>query len=195
MDFQRAELARLTTQDPISGVANEELILSRLRGEIAQARRHPHPVAIVLVEIAPVDGPGKDTAVTGEGAAGGEVPLREVALRLQLRLREGDALGRVRDRNFLIVLPHTDERGVGMVAESIRERIERDPIGGGNGSLRVRAWLGTAVLRPGVEISAEELLQRAESRLEAERAASAPPLLASPEGDPENDPEAQDGGE
>lgn len=159
LDVERAERERLTTRDAVTGVLNEQAILEKLRTEVAQARRHPHPVAIVLLELlAPGESDGTpDVAL--------DLPLREIALRAQLRLRLGDAMGRLAERRFLIVLPHTDERGAAALAESVRIRVEHEPIRTDGEGVSVALAIGTAVLKPGVEISVDDLLSRAESRL------------------------------
>ena len=162
LDVERAERQRTTTRDVETGLASEHEIMERLRREIAQARRYPHPLAIVLVELREPS--------EAQGGAPGPVatapPLREVAMRLQLRLRLGDALGRIGERRFLVVLPHTEEHGAQALADAMRRRVGDEPIQTDAGDLRAEAAVGIAVLKPGVEISHQDLLARAASRLQ-----------------------------
>ena len=153
VEIQRADLERTTALDAATGVANRRAILSRLRDEAVQARRYPHPVAVLLLEL--------DAAADEESG----VALREVALRLRRRLREPDAISRFGPRQFMLVLPHTDERGVAAIVRSVRRSVVDEPITASGVALRLRLRSGSAVLRSGVEISVDELLARAEMEL------------------------------
>ena len=173
VEIQQADLDRATTLDPATGAANRRTILARLRSEVIQARRYPHPVAVVLLEL--------DVVPEEESGAA----MREAALRLRLRAREADGIGRSGTKQFLLVLPHTEERGVAAIIRGIRRSIVDEPITAGGTTLRVAISTGTAVLRPGVDISVDELLARAESELAAAR--------QSPAGAAEDDPPADAG--
>src|SRR5687767_11355173 len=123
IDLQRAELVRAATLDPLTGVASRTAILARLDLEDAEARRYHHPAAVVLLD---VDGLG---ALNAEyGIAVGDAVLREVALRVRLRIRAADSLGRSGSDGFLAVLPHTDERGAVAFADALRRRVAQRPI-------------------------------------------------------------------
>lgn len=158
VEIQQADLDRATTLDPATGVANRRAILGRLRTEVAQARRYPHPVGAVILEVDAPDAPDQIG-----------VALREVALRLRLRARESDGIGRSGAQQFLLVLPHTDERGIAALTRSLRRSIVDEPITGPAGPFRVVIALGSAVFRSGAEISVDELLTRAETELSASR--------------------------
>ncbi|MEX1156263.1 MAG: GGDEF domain-containing protein, partial [Chloroflexota bacterium] len=100
--LQRAEIERASAVDQLTGVASRGAVLERLRLETAEARRYDHPLAAVLLDV-------DDFAALNHlhGTATGDMVLRDVALRLRLRAREADALGRVGADAFLAILPHT----------------------------------------------------------------------------------------
>ena len=88
IELQREELLRNASHDPLTGVATRRLVLERLAIEVAESRRYAHPVAAVLIDI-----DGFTRLNHDHGLAVGDDVLRELALRLRLRMRAADALG------------------------------------------------------------------------------------------------------
>ncbi|HSK94799.1 MAG TPA: GGDEF domain-containing protein [Candidatus Angelobacter sp.] len=166
IDLQRAELERSTTVDPLTGVASRAAILDRLRVEIAQARRYQHPVALVLLD---VDRFSEINARHGVG--GGDALLREVALRMRLRVREADALGRAGSDGFLAILPHTDESGAATFADALRRRLAQRAIPIGDELVSVTVSVGVAVMRPGEDLDLDGLIARVGEALGSARSA------------------------
>ena len=166
VELQRLELERTARLDRLTGLATRDTIVERLTIEAAEARRYAHPVALVLVDI---DG---FTALNHDhGLEVGDALLREVALRMRLRVREADALGRIGPDAFLAILPHTDERGATALAEALRSRAIDRPLVTAQGELTVSVSIGIALMRPGMSFSDEELLAAAEEALASARAA------------------------
>jgi diguanylate cyclase (GGDEF)-like protein len=163
--LQRAELERATDSDALTGVASRAAIMDRLRDEVAAARRYPHPVSIVLVDI---DGMGEINAT--HGTTVGDSVLRELALRMRVRVREADAIGRVAGDAFLAVLPHTDEKGATVFAEAVRDRATQRPISTGKGEVPVSVSIGVTTMRSRQEISADTLLAWADEAVASARA-------------------------
>jgi diguanylate cyclase (GGDEF)-like protein len=164
--LQRAELERAATVDALTGVASRTAIIERLRVDVAQARRYAHPFAILVVD---VDGFGELNRQHGVEA--GDEILREVALRIRLRVRRADALGRSDGDSFLAILPHSDESGIIVFAEALRERLAQRPIITQAGSISVTVSIGVAMMRPAMELSADDLLGRADEALHSARKA------------------------
>ena len=160
IDLQRQELERASSVDPLTGVTSRTAILERLRIEVAEARRYQHPVAIVLLDL-------DDFAAVNRlhGTAGGDTALREVALRIRLRVREADELGRFGGDAFLAVLPHTDEGGAATFADALQHRLGLRPIAVGAEQLELTASVGIAVLRPGDDLDRDGLLLRVDEAL------------------------------
>jgi diguanylate cyclase (GGDEF)-like protein len=160
IDLQRQELERASSIDPLTGVTSRSAILERLSSEVAQARRYEHPVAIVLLDI------DDFTSVNrAHGTAAGDGVLREVALRIRLRVREADELGRVGSDAFLAVLPHTEETGAATFADALQHRLGLRPIVVGEEALTPTASVGVAVMRPGDDLDVDALLGRADEAL------------------------------
>ena len=166
VELQRVELERAATVDPLTGVASRSAILDRLRLEVAQARRYQHSVAVVLVD---VDRFGELNAV--HGIAGGDSILREVALRLRLRVREADALGRSGSDRLLAILAHTDEGGATTFADALQRRIGQRPISLPDADVAISVSVGVAVMVPGEDLGVDDLLARGEEALTSARQA------------------------
>lgn len=166
IDLQRGELERSSTVDPLTGVASRGAILERLRIEIAQARRYRHPLAVVLID---VDGFGRLNRA--HGVTGGDSVLREVALRIRLRVREADALGRAGSDGFIAVLPHTDEAGAATFADALRHRLSLRPISVGDESVSVSVSIGVATMRPAEDLDLDGVLARVQEALDSARTA------------------------
>jgi diguanylate cyclase (GGDEF)-like protein len=166
IELQREELARTAAHDPLTGVATRRLVLERLTIEAAESQRYTHPVAVVLIDI-----DGFSELNRAHGLAIGDVVLRELALRLRLRMRAADALGRVGGDSFMAILPHTDERGAAVFADALRRRLIARPIATDAGELTISVSIGVAFMRPGMTLSADELLASADEALASARAA------------------------
>jgi diguanylate cyclase (GGDEF)-like protein len=166
VELQREELARTATHDPLTGVASRRSILDRLAIEAAESSRYAHPVAVMLLDVDDFSEINR-----ARGFTTGDAVLRELALRLRLRMRAADALGRVGGDSFMAILPHTDERGAAVFADALRRRLITRPIATDAGELTASISIGVAFMRPGMELSADELLAAADEALESAKAA------------------------
>ena len=166
IELQRTEIERAAATDALTGVESRDAIVRRLRIETAQAQRYDHPVAIVLVDVDAFTDLKRE-----HGLDAGDAVLREVALRLRLRTRQADALGRIGGDAFLAILPHTDQDGAMAFAEGLRRRIAHAPLPTPAGELAVRASIGVAVMRHGDALDPDLLLARGDTALAAARRA------------------------
>ena len=164
--LQRTEIERAATVDPLTGLPSRGPALDRLRMEAAEARRYAHPVTVVLLDIDGFAELNHDYGLTV-----GDAILREVALRLRLRIREADALGRVGGDAFLAILPHTDEGGAATFAQALLDRLLERPFETDRGEMTVSLSIGIALMRPGMTLSGEALLAAAEEALASAKAA------------------------
>jgi diguanylate cyclase (GGDEF)-like protein len=166
IELQRVEIERAASIDPLTLLASRWPTLDRLRTEAAEARRYAHPVAVVLFDI-----DGFADLNHEHGLETGDAILREVALRLRVRMREADAVGRIGADAFLAILPHTDEGGAATFATAVLDRLIERQIVTARGEIAVGLSIGIALMRPGMTLSGEELLAAAEEALASARAA------------------------
>jgi diguanylate cyclase (GGDEF)-like protein len=166
IDLQRAEIERVSSTDPLTELASRGPTLERLRTEAAEARRYAHPLAVVLIDV------DRFAAVNhGYGLEVGDRILRDIALRLRVRCREADAVGRIGADSFLAILPHTDEGGAAGFARAVLDQVLVRKVMTDRGELTVSLSIGIALMRLGMTLSGDELLAAAEEALASARAA------------------------
>ena len=123
VELQRIEIERAATTDPLTGIASRRATLQRLAVEVAEARRYAHPLVVVAIDVDGFAGLNQQA-----GTSTGDAVLRDLALRLRLRMRSADALGRIDGDRFCVLLPHTDEAGAARFAEAILRRLVSRPV-------------------------------------------------------------------
>ena len=131
---------------------------------MAEATRYRHPVAIVLLDVDDFTELNRR-----HGTANGDAILAEIALRLRLRVRTADALGRLGSDRFLAILPHTDETGAMTFADALRRRLAARELPIGPNGLVLTVSGGVAVMRAGEDVGPDDLLARAEEALQRAR--------------------------
>ena len=166
IELQRVEIDRAASVDALTGLASRWPTLDRLRTEAAEARRYEHPLAIVLLDI-----DGFADLNHDHGLQVGDAILREVALRLRVRMRDADLVGRIGADAFLAILPHTDELGATTFSRAVLDRLIDHRIVTDRGEIGIGLSVGIALMRPGMTLSGEELLAAAEEALASARAA------------------------
>jgi len=153
-------LARMSTRDPLTGLANRRSLEQAIAASIGRAERGlgtPSVVAIDLNGFAGVnDAMGRET---------GDALLREVADRLTRTARGVDTVSRLTNDDFAVLLEHTG--GTGATAALGRLRACVADLSAGAGQLDVSVSLGVATYRPGD--SAASLLSRADAEMYAEK--------------------------
>ncbi len=155
-----ALLAFRALHDPLTGLANRQLILDRAQQMLERARRSGVPVAALFIDL---DNFKDSNDSLGHGA--GDKLLQMVAGRLLGILRSGDTVGRLGGDEFVILAEGVSfARGPEMIAERVHEVLK--PAfhlpGVDHMSITVSASIGIAV---GDRPSAEELLRDADIAL------------------------------
>ncbi|HEU4657766.1 MAG TPA: GGDEF domain-containing protein [Capillimicrobium sp.] len=151
---QRAELARLSRADPLTGCLNRRGLQERLDGELARATRDESPLSLVLIDL------DHFKAVNDRhGHPAGDALLCWTVERIRDAIRPMDALGRLGGDEFAVLLPGADPEQ----ARDVAERIERVL------APRTGASTGAASF-PGDGIVSAELHAAADRRLYAAKA-------------------------
>ena len=155
-----ALLAHRALHDPLTGLANRQLILDRAQQMLVRARRSGVPVAALFIDL---DNFKDSNDSLGHGA--GDQLLQMVAGRLLGILRSGDTVGRLGGDEFVILAEGVSfAHGPEMIAERVHEVLKPAfHIQGIDGmSITVSASIGIAV---GDRPSAEDLLRDADIAL------------------------------
>ncbi|HWV58830.1 MAG TPA: diguanylate cyclase [Longimicrobiales bacterium] len=179
-----AELARLSSQDPLTGLANRRTLEDRLSQELARLRRNRESIAVLLCDV------DYFKAYNDRyGHLAGDECLRRVAGVLpQVANRAADLVARYGGEEFVIVLPGTDVRGGVQVAEAARSAVRslglpHDRSGAADVvtlSIGVAAAIADGMMTP------DELLRRADAALYAAKATGRNRVVQwSPELDPD----------
>lgn len=154
----RAEARLFAAQavtDPLTGLANRRQLDDELDRQIANARRHPQPLSVVLIDI------DRFKAVNDRrGHEAGDQVLIELARRFADSVRATDILGRWGGEEFVLVAPHTDRDAALVLAERCRVAVADAAF---LEEVHITASFGVATLVP--EDDPRSLLRRADHAL------------------------------
>jgi diguanylate cyclase (GGDEF)-like protein/PAS domain S-box-containing protein len=151
----RARLAAQAATDPLTGLANHRTFFERLHAEVERARRHGHPLALVVIDL------DHFKAVNDTyGHQAGDRVLEETAGRLVSLARAEDTLARVGGEEFAWLLPESDARAAWAAAERARQAIAGTPFPAVG---RVTMSGGVAELAAGASVN--ELFRAADAAL------------------------------
>lgn len=145
-------LQQMAVTDGLTGLYNKRYILSRLSGEISHAARYKEPISFLMVD---VDHFKKINDTYGHVV--GDILLKETAQLLRKLVREFDIIARYGGEEFLVVLPNGDVMGAGILAERLRDSVEKSVfnINGNKILITISIGIGTANLKLNVDSGAE----------------------------------------
>ncbi|HSC67604.1 MAG TPA: diguanylate cyclase, partial [Cellvibrio sp.] len=115
---QKELLQRLSRTDGLTGLYNRRYWEIRTEDLIAQARRHPQPLSLVLLDVDHFK-----TINDTYGHSVGDQVLQQIARQLQANLRETELLGRYGGEEFAVVLPNAGAEAAVATAERLRRVI------------------------------------------------------------------------
>jgi len=119
-DRLRADLENIAAQDALTGVQSRRLILQMLDKLLASVSRQGMPLAILMVDI------DHFKQVNDQyGHLAGDEVLVSVVRALERNIRKDAFIGRYGGEEFLILLPDTDVQQLEMIAERLRQLVER----------------------------------------------------------------------
>lgn len=163
------ELARLSSTDGLTGLHNRRHFDTALPQELARARRHGHPLALVMVD---VDAFKAYNDALGHPA--GDACLQQLAGELRRHTqRAGELAARLGGEEFALLACGLHAAQALAWAERIRQGVEALAMPHpGAASGRVTISLGVAVVEPGqAPLSAADLLAAADAALYQAKAA------------------------
>ena len=116
-----ADLERLATHDPLTGLANHRVFHERLRAEVSRASRARQPLSVAILDLDHFKAVNDDN-----GHLVGDSVLRELGERLQAITREGELVARVGGEEFAWILNGDGSEALG-AAERLRHSIAATP--------------------------------------------------------------------
>lgn len=149
------ELARLSVTDRLTGLFNRSKLDETFDIEIQRALRFGHTFSVIMLDI------DHFKLVNDQlGHQIGDQVLVEVARLLAARRRETDILGRWGGEEFMLICPHTDADGAGILAENLRQAFVAGSFVQG---LQLTASFGVSAFRSGDK--ATDIVARADAAL------------------------------
>ena len=120
LESARLQLQRLSTEDPLTAVANHEQFLEFLEREWRRARRDGLPLSLIFVDVDHFRSYNRQF-----GRKSGDDVLKQVGRALAGVVgRPGDLVARYHRDEFAIVLASTDGPGAYNMSEQIRQAIQ-----------------------------------------------------------------------
>ncbi|MFW2437898.1 MAG: diguanylate cyclase domain-containing protein [Arenicellales bacterium] len=148
-DDSEEELKQWPNIDSLTRTSNERGLTISILELMALADRYGHKLSIGMIRI---DGVGQLEELDAE-----DVMIKAAGLMAE-SLRMPDRLGRFRDNVFMALLPESDIEGATIVADRLRENLEKDMT---NATDKVSAWIGMTEFHRGEDL--QSLLDRVES--------------------------------
>ena len=155
LESARMQLQRLSTEDPLTAVANHEQFLEFLEREWRRARREGFPLTLIFIDIDHFRAYNREY-----GRKAGDDVLKHVGRVLTTVVkRPGDLVARYHRDEFALVLASTDGPGAFNISEHVRQSIEQLqlPAATDAPSGSVTASVATATAVPQHESAWEEL--------------------------------------
>lgn len=140
------QLWKSAKTDALTGIANRRSLDETLEAEMRRATRQGRPLSVILIDLDYFKR-YNDTY----GHIGGDTCLKAIATVLkECSQRSGELAARYGGEEFAVLLPDTDTRGVALVAEKIRSRIEQAAIPHESSDIadHVTASIGTTTFDP-----------------------------------------------
>lgn len=155
-------LQRAALYDPLTGLGNRVLLIDRLQQAIAQAQRHGHMLAVVMLDL-----DGFKAVNDTYGHAAGDRLLVTLAQRFRALIREGDTAARLGGDEFVFVLPDLIRPADALPTVQRLLQVASTPVEDAAGALRVSASIGIAYFPQDGAPEPDTLPQRADDAMYA----------------------------
>lgn len=153
------KLEQLSTQDPVTGVGNENSFLKALAQEWDRAYRNSEELSLLVVEL-----DGYRDILMDYGQVAAEECLKSVADILGRTIcRPADVIARYGDKVFGVLLPGTSAAGARFLAERVADQVGEKPFDFGICQICASISVGIASVQPTRPDHYRELLLSAES--------------------------------
>jgi len=155
-----AQLQRLASTDPLTGLFNRRVFLDQLELERAKVARLPHYSAVLLM----LDLDFFKRINDAYGHATGDIVLKAFAEIVRNTSRAIDIPARLGGEEFAILLSGADKNDARIMAERLREQVAATVIDHDAGPVQITVSIGAATLSAD-DINAEAVLHRADVAL------------------------------
>ena len=149
------KLEEMATKDYLTGIYNRRCLFNELKFLAASAKRYKTGFSLLVLDI---DNFKQINDTLGHQA--GDSVLQRVASFLKNSIRECDILGRHGGDEFIVILPHLDEKGAGLCAERLRKEVEKADF---NIPLPLTVSIGAAEYKESMDV--DDLIFKADNLL------------------------------
>ena len=156
------ELALVSTSDPMTGVLNRRAFASLAAQEYTRTRRYDRPLSVLAIGV-----DSHDAVVEANGEDNGDVLLQSLTAAWQNALRTTDAIGRLDQDHFAVLLPETSGARARELADRVRQASQAVALDHAGGK-RVAISIGVASVETG-DSGIEHALARADQALRDSR--------------------------
>ncbi len=119
----RARLLRAGITDFLTGWHNRRYLQQRMKEELARAQRRGATIACLMIDIDRFKGIND-----GYGHLAGDIALKEIAQRIESKIRSMDTAARFGGDELAVLLPESSATEAAKLGERIRECIAADPV-------------------------------------------------------------------
>jgi diguanylate cyclase (GGDEF)-like protein len=119
----RARLLRAGITDFLTGWHNRRYLQQRMKEELARAQRRGATIACLMIDIDRFKGIND-----GYGHLAGDVALKEIAQRIESKIRSMDTAARFGGDELAVLLPESNAAEAAKLGERIRECIAASPV-------------------------------------------------------------------
>jgi diguanylate cyclase (GGDEF)-like protein len=154
------QIIRMSTTDGLTGLTNVRAFRESLKREHSRSARHRLRYSIVMMDI---DHFKKINDVYGHPV--GDAVLRELAVIIRESFRTTDLPARYGGEEFIILLPETSKRDAQVVADRLRQSVERKVFAAPSPSLHATISLGITDFDPESPLTEKEVIAIADEAL------------------------------
>lgn len=157
-EHQKAQLVRLATTDPLTGLANRRKFMEAAAEEVERIRRYARPLCLLMLDI-------DHFKVINDtyGHDAGDEALRVFSNTVQANLRDTDLAGRLGGEEFAVLLVETDITGALDLANRLRQAVADIQMVVNDKEIRFTVSIGVSGFQP--DDGVERLLHRADLAL------------------------------
>jgi diguanylate cyclase (GGDEF)-like protein/PAS domain S-box-containing protein len=155
-----SELRLQASTDFLTGAANRRGFMHSLSREFERIQRHPGLQSCVLM----LDLDHFKKVNDSFGHSAGDAVLKQVTCLMKLETRRLDALGRIGGEEFALLLPDTARDEALLLANRLRERIERSPLQFQQQSIPTTVSIGCSLIEL-LDSNADAVMVRADKAL------------------------------
>lgn len=160
---RETQLAFLSHHDPLTGDLNRTTLLTAVEEAIADAQRFRSSFCFLVVAI-------DDLARFNDafGVTVADEAIKEVSRRIRMRLRGGDALGRLGGNKFGVLLRNCSLDDMNIAAERLLSSVRNEVVVTSSGAVAITVSIG-GILVPRHAQSVDEIINRSQEALDNAR--------------------------